>query len=343
MARPLRIEYEGAVYHVTARGNERSKIFFTKRDHQKFKEYIAEAQSKYGFLLHAYVLMTNHYHLIIETPDGNLGKIMHYLNGSYTTYINIKRKRSGHLFQGRYKAILVDKDIYLLELSRYLHLNPVRAKIVEKPEEHSYSSYGSYITDKKEDIVVTGMLLGMLTSDKATAKERYKAYVESVMGEELKSPMEKVYGGMMLGREGFIREVLSRLENDQLEGAEVSHRKALRASTGVEEIISALCEHYGASLEELAQNKRSQARNAGVYLLKKYTGATNAEIGELFGGISYSAVAKISQNVTRQMAEDSELMGRIRNLAASISIFKGDPSISPEQTSISCTKVSEKS
>lgn len=123
MARPLRIEYDGAIYHVTARGNERSKIFFSKRDYQKFKEYISAAKSKYVFDLHAYVLMTNHYHLIIETPYGNLGKIMHYLNGSYTTYINTKRKRSGHLFQGRYKAILIDKDSYLLELSRYLHMN----------------------------------------------------------------------------------------------------------------------------------------------------------------------------------------------------------------------------
>jgi len=131
MARALRIQYEGAMYHVTARGNDGRKIFLGKRDYDKFKEYLGEAKEKYRFLLNAYVLMTNHYHLVVETPQKNLSRIMHYLNSSYTTYTNIKRNRSGHLFQGRYKAIVVDKDSYLLELSRYLHLNPVRAKMVE--------------------------------------------------------------------------------------------------------------------------------------------------------------------------------------------------------------------
>jgi len=323
MARPLRIEYEGALYHVTARGNERSKIFFTKRDYQKFKEYIAGAEIKYGFKLHAYVLMTNHYHLIIETPDMNLGKIMHHLNGSYTTYINIKRKRSGHLFQGRYKAILVDKDNYLLELSRYLHLNPVRAKMVVKPEEYTHSSYGSYISAIKEEIVTRDIILDMLTRSGARAGERYKAYVESGLEEELQSPLTKVYGGMMLGGESFIRDVLSRLESEQLKGAEVSNRKALRASIGEEVIISGLCEHYGVILAEIAGSRRSEARSAGVYLLKKYTGITNARIGELFGSISYSAVAKMFRSFSMKMSDDKELQGRIMNLEGKLSTFKG--------------------
>jgi putative transposase len=323
MARPLRIEYEGAIYHVTARGNERSKIFFTKRDYRKFKEYLAKGETKYGFLLHAYVLMTTHYHLIIETPEGNLSKIMHFLNGSYTTYINVKRKRSGHLFQGRYKAILVDKDSYLLELSRYLHLNPVRAKMVEKPEEYLHSSYGSYISDMKEEIVTIDMILDLLTRNRAKAGKRYRTFVEGGLVEELKSPMEKVYGGVMLGGECFIREVLARLENEQLVGVEVSYRKDLRVSIGEEKIISELCKHYGCTLAEIAKDKRSEARKAGVYLLKNNTGATNAEIGELFGGISYSAVAKIYQNFSRQIEEDKELAGRLKNLLGNISTFKG--------------------
>ena len=323
MARPLRIEYEGALYHVTARGNERGKIFFTKKDYQKFKEYLADGESKYGFFLHAYVLMTTHYHLIIETPDGNLGKIMHFLNGSYTTYINIKRKRSGHLFQGRYKAILVDKDSYLLELSRYLHLNPVRARMVEKPEDYPYSSYSSYISEMKEEIVTRNMILTMLAGKREKAGEQYKAFVESGLGEELKNPMEKVYGGMMLGGEGFIHNVLSRLENEQLEAKEVSYRKSLRASFGAEEILSELCKHYGVNLEDVVGNKRSEVRNAAVYLLKKYTGATNAQIGELFGGISYSAVAKIYGNFSKLIPDNKELQGRINNILEHISTFKG--------------------
>ena len=105
MARPLRIEYENAVYHVTARGNERKRIYFCDADYRKFLQYTEEAKKKYAILLHSYVLMSNHYHLIIETPGANLSRTMHYINGAYTSYINRKRKRSGHLFQGRYKAI----------------------------------------------------------------------------------------------------------------------------------------------------------------------------------------------------------------------------------------------
>ncbi len=150
MTRPLRLAYKGALYHVHARGNERRKIFFTNRDYEKFKGYLTRAIEKYQCLIHCYVLMRNHFHLIIETPGANISNVKHYISGSNTTYINIKRGRNGHLFQGRYKSVLVDKDSYLMELSRYIHLNPVRAKMVEKPEEYSYSSYISYITGKPE-------------------------------------------------------------------------------------------------------------------------------------------------------------------------------------------------
>ena len=126
MARPLRIEYEGAFYHVASRGNDQRKIYSAKTDYEKFESYLRDAQDKYGYLLHCYVLMTNHYHLLIETPNANMSKVMHYINGSYTNYINRRRNRSGHLFQGRYKAILVDRDSYILELSRYLHLHLVK-------------------------------------------------------------------------------------------------------------------------------------------------------------------------------------------------------------------------
>ena len=136
MARPLRIEYESAVYHGTARGNERGKLFFAKADYRKFKEYLAAANEKFELVLHAHVLRTNHYHPILETPGKNPSRIMHFINSSCTAHVNTKRKRTAHLLQGRYKAIPVDKDNYPLELSRYLHLNPVRAKMRQKPEDY---------------------------------------------------------------------------------------------------------------------------------------------------------------------------------------------------------------
>jgi REP-associated tyrosine transposase len=129
LARPLRIQYPGAFYHITSRGNERKAIFGTDQDRKRFLSYLQSAHERYGAILHVYCLMSNHYHLLLETPRGNLSEILHHLNGAYTTYFNLKMHRSGHLFQGRYRAILVEKDAYCQELSRYIHLNPLRAGI----------------------------------------------------------------------------------------------------------------------------------------------------------------------------------------------------------------------
>ncbi|MHC1727315.1 MAG: transposase [Syntrophobacteraceae bacterium] len=286
MARPLRIEYEGAVYHVTARGNERGKIFFSKRDYERFKEYIAAAKNKFGLILHAYVFMTNHYHLIVETPEKNLSRIMHFINSSYTTYVNVKRKRTGHLFQGRYKAILVDKDNCLLELSRYIHLNPVRAKMVSKPEEYSYSSYCSYVTSNSQSIVTTDAILEMLRVKSKEAPGRYRNFVESVMGEEMANPLQKVYGGIILGSKQFTREALQRVEINRVQTHEISRARSLLSNVSLQEVISACCEDYGVTREEIMRSSRGESRKTCIYLIKQHTCATNKEIAESFGTFS---------------------------------------------------------
>ena len=120
-------------------------------DFEKFLEYILTAKEKYGFYLLAYVLMSNHYHLLIKTTKPNLSRIMHYINGSYTTYSNVKRRKTGHLFQGRYKSLVIDADSYFQELTRYIHLNPVRAKMVKNPEDYKWSSYNAYVGRKRKD------------------------------------------------------------------------------------------------------------------------------------------------------------------------------------------------
>ena len=149
MGRPLRIEFENAVYHITSRGNERKKIYRDDGDKENFLGLLEDYKNRYNFVIHCFVLMDNHYHLVIETLRPNLIKIMHGLNSGYTGYFNKKYKRSGHLFQGRYKAIIVDKENYLLELSRYVHLNPLRAKIINKTKDYKWSSYGGYIRKKE--------------------------------------------------------------------------------------------------------------------------------------------------------------------------------------------------
>lgn len=323
MARPLRIEYEGAVYHVTARGNEKRKVFFSRRDYGKFKEYLANAIEKFGFILHGYVLMTNHYHLIIETPEKNLSKIMHYVNSSYTTYTNIKRRRYGHLFQGRFKAIVVDKDSYLLELSRYLHLNPVRANMAVKPEDYPYSSYGYFTAAAGDKLVTTRTILEMISSNPDMAQEKYISFVESAMGEEIESPFKKVYGGIILGNVNFIKDVLGKIENDQLKKEETSNRRSLRASRLPEEIISAICSHYGITSEEISSAGHSDVRKICLYLLKRHTSAANREIGEMLGGMGATAVAKAYQRFTDDLATDPRLKKGLNELQLVMSCVKG--------------------
>jgi len=321
MARPLRIEYEGAFYHVTARGNERRNIYYSKSDYERFKQYLIEAKKKYNCIIHCYVLMGNHYHLLIETPDANLNKIMHYVNGSYTTYINIRRNRSGHLFQGRYKAILVDKDSYIMELSRYIHLNPVRAKITEKPEDYPYSSYNSYILGGKENIISEDFILSMLSKEKGEARKKYKAFTENAIGLEIEAP--KAYGGMILGGHEFIRETLKRLKKNYLQNEEISSRKALKSSKGIGDILDSVSEYFRVSKEDALKDRRDAIRKVAIYLMKEYSGAKNKQIGELMGNISYSAVAKTYQRFKKKIEKDTGLRKRINKIEAYLSFVKG--------------------
>jgi REP element-mobilizing transposase RayT len=159
MTRPLRIEFKGAVYHITSRGNARQAIFLDEKDFFVFLNLLCRVVKRYHFILHTYCLMNNHYHLLIETPYGNLSKGMRQLNGLYTQQFNQRHKRVGHLLQSRYQAILVDKDNYLLELYRYMVLNPVRAKIVKDPKDWRWSTYRSTTGHKGIPCLTTDWIL----------------------------------------------------------------------------------------------------------------------------------------------------------------------------------------
>lgn len=178
MARKPRIEYEGAFYHVISRGNQRQKIFKDKNDFIRYLEILANYKNQYKYFLYSYVLMNNHVHLLIETQETPLSKILQGINQSYTMYFNRKYKTVGHLFQGRYKAILCDKDEYLLSLVKYIHLNPVRTRIVKTPDEYQWSSHHSYTkkADRK-DIIDTEQVLRMFSEDKAKARKLYRTYM----------------------------------------------------------------------------------------------------------------------------------------------------------------------
>lgn len=183
MARPLRIEFPGAVYHVTSRGNERKEIFKDDRDRKMFLDTLEDVILRYNWLCHAYCLMENHYHLLIETPDGNLSIGMRQLNGIYTQRFNKRYDRVGHLFQGRFKAVLVEKDSHLLEACRYVVLNPVRVERVQKPEEWVWSSYRATVgCTKPHPCLVMGWILGQFGSERKMAEAGYRRFIRDGIG-----------------------------------------------------------------------------------------------------------------------------------------------------------------
>ena len=203
MARPLRIEFPGALYHVTARGNARQDIFIDDEDRHLFLGVLERVVSRFHLLLHAYCLMDNHFHLVLETPEANLSQSMRQLNGVYTQAFNRRHGRVGHVLQGRFKAILVDRDSYLLELCRYVVLNPVRARSTRKPDTYPWSSYrASAGLAPAPAWLSVDWLLSRFGKQRPAAQRKYRAFVAEGIGQP--SPWEQVQGQVLLGSEKFV-------------------------------------------------------------------------------------------------------------------------------------------
>ena len=203
MSRPLRIEFAGAVYHLTSRGNARQDIVNDDTDRRTFLALLAHVVDRYGWRCHAYCLMDNHYHLLVETPRPNLSQGMRQLNGRYTQAYNRRHHRVGHLFQGRFKAILVEKDAHLLELCRYAVLNPVRAQAVPHPQRWAWSSYGATAGETEAPAwLTTDWVLGQFGARVHVARQRYQAFVMD--GTSGRRPWEQVTGQIYLGSETFV-------------------------------------------------------------------------------------------------------------------------------------------
>ncbi|MEA3305532.1 MAG: transposase [Candidatus Omnitrophota bacterium] len=309
MARPYRLEAENTLYHLTNRGDDRKKIYASELDRKKFLEYVVKAKKRFKFRLYAYVLMTNHYHLLIETLQANLSKIMHFINSSYTTYYNVKRKKTGHLFQGRYKSIIADKDNYFLELTRYIHLNPVKAAIVKLPEEYKWSSYKAY-TGMANDKYIDKEAIKAITD---LWGKRYRNFVMASIDEKI-NPFKNIYGGILLGNKIFIKEKLKKIKEQVNRGKHVAYQNALTGCVEKEEILKLIKKEYGKNVEELkVRARRSNIRKIAIYLMKELTALTNNEIGNIFD-MKYSAVSKAALGVENEMRENKELKKEVEKL-----------------------------
>jgi REP element-mobilizing transposase RayT len=227
MSRPIRIEFSAALYHVTARGDRREVIFDDDQDRQNFLQILAEVIKQFNWLCYAWCLMDNHYHLLIQTPDGNLSKGMRQLNGVYTQKSNRRHHRVGHLFQGRYKAILVDSDAYLLELSRYVVLNPVRAGIVKKVEAWIWSSYRTSVgLESPASWLSVDGVLSQFSKRRSLAQQRYAQFVAE--GIKADSPWLHLKNQVFLGDEQFVKQMQTHLQKTQQDDVQIpkTHRRA---------------------------------------------------------------------------------------------------------------------
>jgi putative transposase len=309
MGRPIRIEYPCALYHITSRGNERKNIFLADGDRVKFLEVLEDYHDRYGILIHSYGLMDNHYHLILETPRGNLLKVMHGINSSYTGYFNRKYGRSGHLFQGRYKGIVVERDTYLLSLSRYVHLNPVRAGVVERPEHYRWSSYLGYIGKGKEsEWVEYAWVLSQFDKDKNVAGKKYREYTEEGLKVSEETPFKNLYGQVIIGGEGFIRKIKGMLKGKRLSQGIVERKRWMEHSSAME-VVDVVSQAFGINQEAILGRggRANTARKVAIYFCQRYAGLGNEAIGELFGGIHYSTVSKVAARVKEERNKNKEL------------------------------------
>lgn len=308
MARPLRIEFDGAFYHVTARGNERKDIYKSRWDRERFLSYLESATQRYSAVIHGYCLMTNHYHLLVETPLGNLSKIMQHINSSYTTYYNVKRKRSGHLLQGRYKAILVEADSYACELSRYMHLNPVRAGMCALPDEYPWTSYHAYVnTAERPDWLTTRYVLGYFTGPE---KDSYRHFVEEMVGKKYTSPLDKVIASTVLGGDDFVADILERYVEERPPEREIPALHQLLPSWSPEAIHAAAAEIF---------TEEKKARKAAIFICHRYSGATLADIAGHFQ-LSLSGVTQASHRFAEEIEHDAELSAKVVKLKAELNV-----------------------
>lgn len=258
--------------------------------------------------------MGNHYHLLLETTKPNLSKIMQYIGTSYATYYNVKRKKYGHLFQGRYKSIIIDKDSYLLELTRYIHLNPVRAKIVSEPQKYKWSSYNGYLRKQGDGYIDKQEIAKYVTFK----PEQYKQFVIEGIKSNI-NPFKNIYAGFILGSTKFIKEKIAILKNE-VETKEFSYKKAMLSNVTIEQILDAISKKYKVNPDTLCKirNKPSFEKKLAIYLAKRYTNLTNREIGNIFI-IGSTAAIKAARSIERLMAENKGVKKGVEEMISAFS------------------------
>lgn len=277
MTRPLRLEFPGALYHLTARGDRQEDIFLDDADRQAFLDLLAKEVRQQRWRLYAYCLMSNHYHLLVETPEGNLVAGMRRLNGVYTQAFNRRHGRVGHVFQGRYKSILVDKDAYLLELARYIVLNPVRAQMVKRVEDWPWSSYRATAGKiEAPDWLNAAWVWKQFGADAGSGQRAYCQFVQA--GLRGASLWPELRSQIYLGGDKFLARMAKLAQAQEWEGVPRSHREPARPSA--EKVLADVAKAFRLAPEQVAGRTSQAAFRVWVYLLRRVANLSLREVAE---------------------------------------------------------------
>jgi REP element-mobilizing transposase RayT len=315
MSRPLRIEYPDAWYHVMNRGRRKEKIFLNAEDYKTFLDILIEACELWDVNISAYSLMPNHYHLLINTPKGNLSRFMRHINGVYTQRFNKIHKYEGQLFRGRYKSILVDGDEYLLNLVRYIHNNPLRSKIVKRLDDFKWSSHQGYISLSRDwDWLHKDFILSLLTEDSRKWLAEYREFINQEDERDVLKMLEGRKWPAMYGSDEFI---FTAKENFYYKKRDKEVPESLSLAPDIDRIKNAVCKVFNVDEKELSKSIRgvvNKPRNIAIYLTRQLRNDTLEEIGKFFSHHNYSSVSNSLTRAKKLIKDNPALKNKLRRI-----------------------------
>ena len=329
MSRPLRIQYPGSLWHITSRGNEKRDTFYDDRDRLRFVEFLGEAVRRFQWTLTAYVLMSNHYHLLVELTEETLSSGMKWLNSQYASWFNAVHGRVGHLFHGRFKAALIEKETYFLEVARYVVLNPVRAKMVARPEDYAWSSYRATVgACATPDWLKPDDVLRHFGNDRGAACAGYDAFVKSKIA-SAGCPWDELRGQMFLGGEEWVARMREKIE---MKPRAVEHPAAQRniGRPDMAAIVTAVANVTRVPEERIRNSHGGLLRSVAAWI-GCYEGLhTNAEIAASLRLRSDSRAARLVKDCERELRDSEALRDCVDRCVATLSRKNSEQQMRPQ-------------
>lgn len=310
MARPLRLDYPDTYYHVLSRGNEKREIYRDEKDYLRFLEGMGKMAGRFQLEIHAYVLMSNHYHFLLRTQDANLSRAIQWLGVSYSVWFNRRHERSGHLFQGRFKSFLVQDDRHFTAMCFYIHGNPLRAGIVKKLSDYRWSSYPAYADKRSQPSwLTTDLVLGMHGGSRRNFLEAQQSFLE-----EKRNPLEDLRHGLYLGTEEFSEECRERAQNEG--HREKPQARLLLRDRDLPSLAQTILERLGEKDPDSAlapRRRRCLSRDVAIYLLHHQGVFRNEEIGRVFG-VGYTAITGAVKRGQAYVNSDRRVQNTVRRI-----------------------------